>query len=246
MLLAFGGLDSREQLNVLSSVGNEYELTKISHALRIQFPTCSGASKGLFGVLKGFGVTTAASLDKRPKGQQGKRTQKLCLCGFFGGVLPEVSSGMFTNRFEMDAAEPEVYMVLKNNDLCEHSEYQGGNERHLVVNDKATLSDFEKEDEVLQTTTVDSPTVAHGTLTWGGSPRASEIDAANLAYNDVLGPGQCPDDRDLHQDNFDLWRQDAQAWDVEAAQQQDSRDGDVSEDVNYFEEHVAQDPIFFS
>ena len=42
MLLAFGGLDGREQLNVLSSVGNEYDLRKTSHALRIQFPACSG------------------------------------------------------------------------------------------------------------------------------------------------------------------------------------------------------------
>ena len=36
-LLTFGGLDHREQLNVLSSVGNEYDLKKISHALRIQY-----------------------------------------------------------------------------------------------------------------------------------------------------------------------------------------------------------------
>ena len=41
-LLTFGGLDHREQLNVLSSVGNDYDLKKVSHALRIQFPTCSG------------------------------------------------------------------------------------------------------------------------------------------------------------------------------------------------------------
>ncbi|CAE7722529.1 GIP, partial [Symbiodinium necroappetens] len=42
MLLAFGGLDPREQLNVLSSVNNEYDFKKIAHALRIQYPTCSG------------------------------------------------------------------------------------------------------------------------------------------------------------------------------------------------------------
>ena len=42
MLLAFGGLDSREQLNVLASVNNEYDFKKIGHALRIQYPTCSG------------------------------------------------------------------------------------------------------------------------------------------------------------------------------------------------------------
>ena len=42
MLLAFGGLDSREQLNVLASVNNEYDFKKISHALRIQYPSCSG------------------------------------------------------------------------------------------------------------------------------------------------------------------------------------------------------------
>ncbi|CAE7766366.1 GIP, partial [Symbiodinium sp. CCMP2456] len=39
---AFGGLDSREQLNVLASVNNEYDFKKIAHALRIQYPTCSG------------------------------------------------------------------------------------------------------------------------------------------------------------------------------------------------------------
>ena len=42
MLLAFGGLDQKEQLNVLSSVNNEYDFKKISHALRIQYPNCTG------------------------------------------------------------------------------------------------------------------------------------------------------------------------------------------------------------
>ena len=42
MLLAFGGLDPKEQLSVLSSVNNEYDFKKISHALRIQFPNATG------------------------------------------------------------------------------------------------------------------------------------------------------------------------------------------------------------
>ena len=42
MLLAFRGLDHREQLNVWSSVNNEYDFRKISHALRIQYSTGSG------------------------------------------------------------------------------------------------------------------------------------------------------------------------------------------------------------
>ena len=42
MLLAFGGLDQKEQLNVLSSVNNEYNFKKISQALRIQYPNCTG------------------------------------------------------------------------------------------------------------------------------------------------------------------------------------------------------------
>ena len=42
MLLIFSGLDNKEQLSVLSSVGNEYNFEKISHALRIQFPNAAG------------------------------------------------------------------------------------------------------------------------------------------------------------------------------------------------------------
>eukprot|EP00435_Cladocopium_sp_Y103_P058473 s1160_g20.t1 len=42
MLLTFCGLDHREQLGVLASVGNEYDFKKVSHALRIQFPQISG------------------------------------------------------------------------------------------------------------------------------------------------------------------------------------------------------------
>ena len=38
LLLQFSGLDVREQQAVLASVGNEYDLKKISHALRIQYP----------------------------------------------------------------------------------------------------------------------------------------------------------------------------------------------------------------
>ena len=42
MLLIFSGLDHKEQVSVLSSVGNEYNFEKISHALRLQFPQASG------------------------------------------------------------------------------------------------------------------------------------------------------------------------------------------------------------
>ena len=42
MLLIFSGLDQREQFGVLPSVGNEYDLKKVSHALRIQYPSASG------------------------------------------------------------------------------------------------------------------------------------------------------------------------------------------------------------
>ena len=41
-LLIFSGLDHREQLSVLASVGNEYDFKKISHALRIQYPQATG------------------------------------------------------------------------------------------------------------------------------------------------------------------------------------------------------------
>ena len=42
MLLIFGGLDAKEQVSVLSSVNNEYNFEKISHAMRIQFPNAAG------------------------------------------------------------------------------------------------------------------------------------------------------------------------------------------------------------
>ena len=38
LLLLFSGLDLREQQGILSSVNNEYDYKKVSHALRIQFP----------------------------------------------------------------------------------------------------------------------------------------------------------------------------------------------------------------
>ena len=41
MLLCFGGLEQREQLAVLSSVGNEYNFKRLSQALRLQFPNAS-------------------------------------------------------------------------------------------------------------------------------------------------------------------------------------------------------------
>ncbi|CAE7324408.1 Copia protein [Symbiodinium microadriaticum] len=55
MLLTFGGLDVKEQLNVLSSVGNEYDFKKIGHALRIQL---KGNPKG-----KGRGYILAVQED---------------------------------------------------------------------------------------------------------------------------------------------------------------------------------------
>ena len=42
MLLQFGGLDAREQNNVLASVGNSYDFKKIAHAMRMQYPHASG------------------------------------------------------------------------------------------------------------------------------------------------------------------------------------------------------------
>ena len=42
MLLIFSGLDHQQQFGVLSSVGNEYDFKKVSHALRIQYPQASG------------------------------------------------------------------------------------------------------------------------------------------------------------------------------------------------------------
>ena len=39
LLLIFSGIDNKEQQNILSSVNNEYNYRKVSHALRIQFPT---------------------------------------------------------------------------------------------------------------------------------------------------------------------------------------------------------------
>lgn len=39
LMLIFSGLDAREQRSILASVNNEYDYKKVSHALRIQFPS---------------------------------------------------------------------------------------------------------------------------------------------------------------------------------------------------------------
>lgn len=39
LLLIFSGIDNKEQQNILASVNSEYNYKKVSHALRIQFPT---------------------------------------------------------------------------------------------------------------------------------------------------------------------------------------------------------------
>ena len=49
----------------------------------------------------------------------------------FGGMLSEGTPGTFSNRFEMGNHEGEALMVLRNHDLCEHAEYNGGNEKRL-------------------------------------------------------------------------------------------------------------------
>ena len=41
LLLIFSGLDLKEQQGILASVNNEYDYKKISHALRIQFPSAA-------------------------------------------------------------------------------------------------------------------------------------------------------------------------------------------------------------
>ena len=41
LLLIFSGLDVKEQQGILASVNNEYDYKKISHALRIQFPSAA-------------------------------------------------------------------------------------------------------------------------------------------------------------------------------------------------------------
>ena len=76
-LLTFGGLDHREQLNVLSSVGNEYDLKKVSHALRIQYPNCQGKPvhrRDYLGCGRGSAppVPTSAKLRPRLFSQKGK------------------------------------------------------------------------------------------------------------------------------------------------------------------------------
>ena len=74
MLLTFGGLDVKEQLNVLSSVGNEYDFKKIGHALRIQYPNCAGKPvfrKDYLGAGRSSGPTSAMKprLKGHPKGK---------------------------------------------------------------------------------------------------------------------------------------------------------------------------------
>ena len=67
LLLLFSGLDAKEQQGILSSVNNEYDYKKVSHALRIQFPSVISrpvARRDYLGAGKGGGH---AGLSQRPK-----------------------------------------------------------------------------------------------------------------------------------------------------------------------------------
>ena len=70
MLLTFSGLDQKEQLGVLASVGNEYDLTNISHAMRIQFPQVSAKPiyrKDYLGCTRGGSSSTSPMKPRWPR-----------------------------------------------------------------------------------------------------------------------------------------------------------------------------------
>lgn len=72
MLLIFGGLGPREQVSVLSSINSDYDFSKISHAMSIQFPKAAGKAvqrKDYFGVsARGNAPSSSSSLlFRRPK-----------------------------------------------------------------------------------------------------------------------------------------------------------------------------------
>ncbi|CAE7548475.1 RE2, partial [Symbiodinium necroappetens] len=112
---------------------------------------------------------------------------------------------------------------------------------HLAVNllefNKATLDDFKKSEDALHVLEPSGP--------GDHTPTPSEVDQANLAYNDVLQPGESPGERGTFEEDLDLWRQDVLGWERETGRGTDDRHGEVSEDVNYFEENVAQDPMHY-
>ena len=71
LLLLFSGLDAKEQQGILSSVNNEYDYKKVSHALRIQFPSAISrpvARRDYLGAGKGGGH--AGAISPRPSLQQ--------------------------------------------------------------------------------------------------------------------------------------------------------------------------------
>ena len=101
MLLLFGGLDPREQNNVLASVGNTYDFKKIAHAMRMQYPYASGKPV----VRRDFlGSSRAApsfgSPPRQPKGYGKARRQAALVAEMEGEEVPEDGDAGHDDAFE--------------------------------------------------------------------------------------------------------------------------------------------------
>ena len=113
MLLTFGGLENREQLAVLSSVGNEYSLKKIGHALRIQYPNAAGkpiTRKDFLGASRG--QAASQQYKAKGKGYGGKTKGKTRSSSYaFMGEEDEHGEGddvYYEEFYEDDSAEAYV------------------------------------------------------------------------------------------------------------------------------------------
>ena len=133
MLLTFGGLDRREQLSVLSSTGNEYNLDKISKALRIQYPTCSGKPvfrKDYLGCGRAAGSQGPAPSAKfRPRPPKGKGKSRSYVLAVADGENDDVDEDEEElegdEAYEVDECPEDTLIdsLLADGDLAEDQEF---------------------------------------------------------------------------------------------------------------------------
>ena len=103
MLLAFRGLTNQEQLNILASVG--YDFVKISHALRIQYPACSGKPvhrKDYLGCGRAPGPAPPSPVRHRPRVPKGKGKGK----GYALATFDETEDDLGEDVYFEDDATP--------------------------------------------------------------------------------------------------------------------------------------------
>ncbi|CAK9071730.1 unnamed protein product [Durusdinium trenchii] len=133
MLLIFSGLDHREQLSVLASVGNEYDFKKISHALRIQYPQATGkplARRDYLGASRGSRSFNDGPPQSRYKW---KMTQKAQI--FYEDEVPEDDEPADEAFVNYDDEDLEA-LLSENRELLDDSQ---------VAEAYATIAQFKKK-----------------------------------------------------------------------------------------------------